>query len=105
MRSCRISKQVLASPDCRIMVVRLLKPASDKSLPTMTGRTPVKRGLLHEALVMEAITQVPQCLTICHGGWSFHVNPDATAGRGDDLREYRCYLWKSARVLFNRQRL
>ncbi|GBL77161.1 hypothetical protein AVEN_12788-1 [Araneus ventricosus] len=91
MRSCRISKQVLASPDGTIMVVWLLGPTSDDS--SYPGK---KGGLLHEPLVMGAIMQEPQCLTICCGGWSFKVNPDAKAKWGDPLclhlRTNRIYL-------------
>ncbi|GBO23376.1 hypothetical protein AVEN_112642-1 [Araneus ventricosus] len=51
----------------------------------MTGRTSLKRGGLHEPLVMGAIMQEQQYLTLCRGGWSFNVHPDATAGRSDEV--------------------
>ncbi|GBM29911.1 hypothetical protein AVEN_111220-1 [Araneus ventricosus] len=69
-RRCRISKQVLASPEDTIMVVWLLGPIpNDRSYPDETG------GSSHELLVLGAIMLWPQYLTICRGGRLFNTNP------------------------------
>ncbi|GBM91513.1 hypothetical protein AVEN_92979-1 [Araneus ventricosus] len=82
MRSCRISKQVLASPVGTLMVVWLFGP-----IP-MTGRTPVKWGVIAFAARNEgyyAGTTVPDYLS---RRMVIHVNPDAKTRRDDSLRLY-----------------
>ncbi|GBN65343.1 hypothetical protein AVEN_100058-1 [Araneus ventricosus] len=71
MRSCRISKQVLASPK----VIGSWGPFP------MTGRTPEKRGSSQEPLLMGSILRCPQCPTIRRGSRLFDKTRMALLGR------------------------
>ncbi|GBN07804.1 hypothetical protein AVEN_60154-1 [Araneus ventricosus] len=80
MRSCRISKQVLASLVGTILVGWLSEPISeDRPYPSKMGGGEV----LHEPFVMGFFKQEPQCDYLYRP--VFHVDPDNTAGRGDSL--------------------
>ncbi|GBM16795.1 hypothetical protein AVEN_9383-1 [Araneus ventricosus] len=79
MRGCRISKLTLANRCYNNGGVALWAHLRRQVVPRLSG------GLLHEPLVMGAIMQEPQCLTMLSWRLVFQVYPDASAGRGDVL--------------------